>query len=290
MNALQVMMGAGRASAGGGGGDETVVSSLSFFSDWRTATGATENAFSDGGKWDDCNFDVGDDRMQVIDTTGHGFPAAISRCLLIHCRDTDGEYSQVERTPGAWSLPEVGGAILFRVYFKHSFDCANQSGDLDFHPYQPTAGSCANNSNTRFRGTVGTFELRNWPTGHAWEVTLDKDTVYRYEERYVRVSANTWTLSCRIADATETIVFDNDDFVCVEHGGAHTLATPGQTNNVSDTCIVRRQINWQGSIGNGAGNDDDDLNQMKWAAFAVASVDSSEADRWIGAYPHPDEE
>ena len=268
-------------------GGEAVVSSLAFFSDWRTALGTTLSALSDGGKWNDLNFDETDDRMEVISATGHGFPAAINRVLRIHCRDTDGEYSAVERTPGAWALPPIGGAILFRVYFRHSFIAPGS--DKDFHPYQPTAGACANESNTRFRGTSPTFVLRNWAS-HMWEVTLNQDTVYRYEERYVRVSANTWRISCRIADAAENIVRQNSDFSCVLHGGAHTLASGTQTDQVSDTCIVRRQINWQGGNGAGSGNDDDNANQMKWGAFAVASVDASEADRWIGPYPHPNED
>lgn len=270
-----------------GGGGEEVVSALNFFSDWRTAEGQTAEAISDGSKWNDNQFNGIDNRIAAISASGHGFPPTMNRVLRIHHRENDGEYSQVERNPVA-SLPAVGGAILFRVYFRHSFVCAGE--DKNYHPYQATAGTCAFHSNTRFRAEGPTFPMHCATFDHDWQITLDHDTTYRYEEKYVRAGVDSWFVHCRVARASDEVVIRTDaDFSCTTGHGTHTLAD-GLTSEVADTCIVRKQINWQGSDpGSGQGNDDDNNNQMKWGGFACAVVGAGEVDRWIGTYPHPDE-
>jgi hypothetical protein len=243
---------------------------LVFVSDWRTATGNTQAAVSDGGKWDD--YFTGTTRQMIIAATGLDFPSGMANVFRMRCRETtDTQYSICQKFNG-WPLPSVGGSIYRRVYFRNTL----VGSGISFHPYEPQPGACATESNTTFGGG-DPFDLELRDNDHRWAITLPKHQTYRYEERYRRTGPNRWIIEARIYNSANVLIRTNADFRCTVHTSpGHTLANALECQ-VSDSCIVHHSIGWQGGGGN-RGSDNENQNSIYWGGYAVSLAD------WIGPY------
>ncbi len=242
---------------------------LVFVSDWRTAVGMGVDAVRDGGKWNDSFVNV--TRMMVIAATGLDFPGGMANVLRMRCRESESQYSILQKFNG-WPLPPVGGSIYRRVYIKHTL----HGTSISFHPYEPSPGACAFESNTTITGTDPfLFELRD--SDHRWQISLPRGATYRYEERYRRVGASQWVTEARIYNSANVLIRTNADFRCSVHGNFDHSLADGLTNRMDDGCMVNHSIGWQGGGGN-RGSDDENNNSIYWGGYAVSLSD------WCGPY------
>ncbi len=242
--------------------------SLAFASDWSTATGNTATALGDGGQWND--YHTGTTRVSIIPAAGLGFPSDMSNVVQGRYRESETPYWIIQKFDG-WSLPNVGGSLYRRLYFRH--DLAGTS--TSFHPVEPQPGSCAFENNWTMTGlNPYTFQIRS--SDHRWEVRLNRGVTYRVEEQYERTGTNTWIMHARVYDAAGNLVKSDADFQCMSGHGNHTMADR-PTSTMAASCMVHQSIGWQGGGGN-RGSDDENNNRIYYGGFAVSQAG------WVGPY------
>lgn len=295
------------ATFGQGGGEEGIVSALTFWSDWRTATGSTAPAITDGSKWTGdptLGNTTGGTRVSIIAASGLDFPVGMTNVVQGRYRNSTAAESPtfwVIGVESGWALPAVGGMLIKRNHFRHTLIGSHSStSGTTFHCVEPASGSCAdegewvvnsadhNGSAHPATDADTTFLFRFKTKSHNWNTVLDKHETYRVEERWTREATNTWKTELRIYNSANVLVKDDGDFTTV---GGLTLATQSateKTTTTSATCLTHQNINWQGSDGNGRGSDDEDNNRIYYGGYAI-HVSDTFADEWIGAYPHADE-
>ncbi len=242
--------------------------SLVFASDWSTATGNSANALNDGGQWNDSH--TGTTRLSIIPAAGLGFPSDMTNVVQGRYRESETPYWIIQKFDG-WALPNVGGSLYRRLYFRH--DLAGTS--TSFHPVEPQPGSCAFENNWTMTGlNPYTFQLRS--SEHRWEVRLNRGVTYRVEEQFERTGTNTWIMHARVYDEANNLVKSDADFQCMSGHGNHTMADR-PTSTMAASCLVHQSIGWQGGGGN-RGSDDENNNRIYYGGFAVSHAG------WIGPY------
>ncbi len=235
---------AGLACHAGASSAERRRGNLEFASDWRTTTGNSKRAISDGDRWDVVS--SGTSRVEVIPAAGLDFPPGMRNVLAGRYRNTDSRYWIVQKTDG-WNLPLIGGVMCKRLYFRHT---VVGSSAITYHPVEPAVGPCAfegewviNSQPTSF------FGFRRQATGGKRHST--RGQTYRVEERWERTGAQTWVLHMRVYDSAGTLIRQDADFNCtVGHGAAHSLASTGPAainTTLNAECLRSQHIGWQGS-------------------------------------------
>jgi hypothetical protein len=224
-------------TAPGGGGSGQVL----FFSDWRTRTGNTDSAISDGGKWNWMSDGAGQN-SSIIDAPAGFSTHKVLRVLTNGYRD--GWLAPTVTTLG--QIP-VGSTRNYR--WEHAFHepALNDAGQ---HPIQD--GGSASSSNW-YLSTVnggGNLQAGQWALewgfwGNAdWNraefvlgaregqwTPLQKGAVYRIELQIVRISSSQFRFHSWIHNASGNLLYDDDDFR--SRDGATTLAqNPLQTLNI----------------------------------------------------------
>lgn len=282
-----------------------------FFSDWRTATGNSANAFSDGGKW----------TVEGNGTFGAGGISAV-RVTATDSRDypTTNYLRQNNQSGGAGQVNEwaelgfdaadniiptsavdaAGDTLGLRFYV--NFRVPNTfTADCDFHGvYFTTAvnggsgwppgamglqwypscdiGTPANQWTATITGYSGSS-----PDHYACEVGgndvfLDLNTTYRFETLWIRTGTNTYTLRKRIYNQAGTLLCDTNNFT------SDWFGPPG--TNLSSVTFNTSSFGGAGSgamrgfkIGvNGGATMTAGSIYAEWAAVAICNS-------WCGAYP-----
>jgi len=251
---------------------------LAFASDWHTATGNTTNAATDGGKWPE-NYNVSSDRVTVVSASGLSFPAGMANVLAIRYSTSDSLFCGVAIQNG-WQLPAVGGVLCRRLYFRHTIDGTDSS---THHPVECYPGNCAYaaewvvNKGPTFQLQIATLnDGTDFNNGHRWEVTLNRDTTYRVEERYERTATGTWKLHLRIYDSSNTLIKQDADFNCAVHG-THTLASQPNILTPNPDCLRDIMIQNQG-VGDTRGSNNTATNRIYYGGMAISLAD------WCGPY------
>lgn len=218
-----------------------------FQSDWRTQTGNSEAAISDGGKWNSMSAGASSNGS-IIDA-----PAGFSthKVLRVQSNGTrDGWLA-----PTVTTLGEIPIGTTRNYRWEHAFH-EPPLADAGQHPIQD--GGSASSSNW-YLSTVnggGNLGSANWALewgfwgNPTWEtnefvlgardgqwIPLQKGRVYRLEIQIVRVSASQFRFHSWIHDSSNTLLYDDDDFH--SRDGATSLASnplhrfniPGNSTN-----------------------------------------------------------
>jgi hypothetical protein len=254
---------------------------LAWFSDWRTATGTSQNALYDGSKWSGqlCMHDV----AAIVAADGLDFPTTnvfrsdyvgLGNCLMIQARDR-------------WLAPQVGEYLFVRLYYRNAMpDGAVVGNPHPIHIGTGTNGQAytvvmnftgPNNGVSRMR--VNLPGAQQWPDAF-WSYPFNTHETYRIEFRLHRVTQTTARLDLRVYDSANNLVGDNDDFHNGETGAnSRTLTESDPTLTVDDHSFTLLEL------GNNdpAGADDGDDWFVYWGAAAV--VVSDDAAAWPGPYP-----
>lgn len=264
----------------GGGNPEGVL----FDSDWATATGTTVNALGDGGLWTDVN---PDGMLEVVATTGLGFPAGMANCLKVRLV-TGGNSGEVTAV-GVWNVPAIGEKLFYRIYFRN--DVANEQGDqlVSFHPWELNSGLAAFayewSTNALANGTCQ-CRFRFEDTGDGvephWqrvvpenpEEMINKFEVYRLELMLERTDTNLWIAEPRVYNDANELLYDKNNMY--NDNGSETLtaflARGGRF--IIDPQYMDEML--VGSSGGAWSFTEDQF--IYWGGFMIRSDD------WCGAY------
>ena len=251
-----------------------------FESDWSTARGTTTNALGDGGKWPDV---TADGMLEVVATTGLGFPATMANCLKV--RLPNGGESADVRVAGAWAVPQIGEKLFYRMYFRN--DIANDQGNqsVSFHPWEFNAGEAAFHfeftTDSRANGTCW-CRFRFEQMGDPWdrvvpgspEILINKFETYRLEMMFERTGTNQWLVEIRIYDDSDALIYDPSNMY--NKNGSQTLAA---YNAAGGRFTMNAEYTDEMLVGSSGGMWNFTADQfIYWAGFMVRS------DNWCGAY------
>ncbi|HWO89532.1 MAG TPA: hypothetical protein VNL98_10320, partial [Gemmatimonadales bacterium] len=251
---------------------------LVFASDWRAATGSTVAAVGDGGKWDVVNLSALDVVVNAAAQGLTGWPST-NALRLEYNTPSSGAHGVTKAIASAWSAPNVGETLYFRYYVWVGLSgvdsgCSN-------HPIQHAPGAGSQPLWVKFEQFSGnsfvyTLEPQNAQNHyHRWQVNLTRNTTYRLEYKVTRTGSETFDLSARVYDGNNTLLFDDDDFLCNQFGhNNHKLNSVETAFDVAAANVARlggMMIVDQGCL-NRPGE------YICYGAFAVSQVD------WCGEY------
>lgn len=234
----------GKSEAAGGGG------TLAWWSDWRNATGFTDAALLDGGKWTGY---VGDPDFQaqekpnrewsrVMSASGLGFPAGMTNVWeydIPDYRDPDPQPGIQPRVAGQWTMPAVGEYQYYRYYIRCDFPAGHNPADQHFFHIGDDAGAASYESTFWLNGieggsppgsvgSSGEYRIQfmpNWQstatTDTAWyNIYLTTTQVYRVEMRAYRPTTNEVRYTMRIYDSSNNLRDASPSQVWFEYYGA----------------------------------------------------------------------
>ncbi len=213
-----------------------VASPIIWFSDWRHATGTSEDALLDGAsgsrKWDE---DGGNDPalIEVISAAGLGFPAGMTNVLRIENAVGSGEDHMLHKTltHTDWTVPANGESVWHRLYIHNA---VSDGFSLGFsHQWQSFNDGTRSDwgvNMVNFAGNAGKWELYYqdvcqdgelyglWDEGGS-DRQLDKDVTYRFEWQLTKdsnsasgCSADNMTLNVRLYNLAGTLLYGNSEF------------------------------------------------------------------------------
>jgi len=260
---------------------------LAWASDWHTATGTSNAAKNDGGKWD-LSVDGGGptNRLEVVSATGLDFPSGMANVLKVLNRFTNwqNDYWNVLVQNG-WQLPAIGGSITFRLYFRYNIG-AGTGGD-HLHAVQTgPPGNCPYTAELLFgRATATTFDFSLATYGgtssgggnaHEWQLNfpLNREVTYRIEEQYIRQGTNTWKAHARLYDSSNNLIASDANFADTYGSGTNLATYSGNITSGTD-CFRNKMIGFPNQNG---GSDDAAHQHIYYGGFAVS------LNGWIGPY------
>jgi hypothetical protein len=262
-------------------------SRLAWFSDWRTALGASQAARYDGTRWNGqlCSAPV----LEVVPTGSLGFPTP--NALRARYR-RPGECQMVQVT-NRWAAPPVGGALFVRFYVRNDLPDGSPVGNP--HPLHlgraGTPGApyalwfnFGSPSGGRARMVLQLGGGPPYPD-RFWSFPFEASRAYRVEVRVRRISATTATPDLRVYDATGALVGQSADWDNAEQGPSRrTLTQSAPIFPVTDESFTLLEV------GN---NDPGGLLETPTDRFvsfaAVAVVVSTDPEAWPGPWPQGDE-
>lgn len=253
-----------------------------WFSDWRTATGRTEDALRDGGKWTDqlCAAPV----LEVVNAAGLGFPTANA---LRVSYENPGECLMVQTTD-QWPAPEAGEYLFFRTYLRIEIPDGEMLGfPHPIHLGRPAAPDAAYSTWFNFNAPsagVSPFVLQlgggpQWPdTGWQWGFAVGE--TYRLELRVFRETESTARVDIRVHDGSGALVAESPDWHNGETGpNERNLADSAPTFPVEDASFRLLELGNNDPLGLLAGAE-------RYLYFGgTAIVLSPDHDDWPGPYP-----
>lgn len=273
----------GAGGAGGSGGGSSA--QLAWFSDWRTATGTSQQALYDGTKWTSqlCSANV----ASVVPAMGLGFPTQ-NVFRFEYTNDMECLMVQVE---DRWPAPAVGQYLFVRAYWRNAVPDGQTLGLP--HPIHigRGMGGAAYATWMNFTAPSGgssdmVLQLGGGPPfpDMYWSFAFATNRTYRIEWRLHRETASTARVSLRVYDDTGALIGENADWSNRENGAnARTLAQSNPAMPVNDASFRLLEVGCNGPAGLAAGTG-------RYAYFGgLAVAVSSSADGWIGPYPAPAE-
>jgi hypothetical protein len=202
---------------GGGGGGGAPPSDVLFFTDWRTATGNSNAAVTDGGKWNIVS-NGSTETMNVIPSTGLDFPST-NVFQMIATERWQG-FGIVRKT--GIPVPAVGESRYYRWYIRMMQ--VDNLADEQTHPIQD--GNAASDTNWMFvvyngGGATGVprgqWQPQFWSEGTGgnnarwYGPFLTKNQTYRVELQIHRIGSSTYRMHVRIYNRAGTLIASDAD-------------------------------------------------------------------------------
>jgi len=249
-----------------------------WFADWRTQTGVSDAALSDGGKFNDqlCNSDV----LSVVPADGLAFPTT----NVLRVEYAQPSACQMRRARELWRTVEVGETMFWRVYYRNAVPDGRTLGFP--HPIHIGEGNPYSMWVNFFAPSAGsssmTLQLDGshvWPD-RDWSYGFTTNETYRLELRMQRVTATTGKASVRVYDSANSLVAGPADWTNGETGpNLRSLSDSDPTVTVSDATFRLLDIGNNDPGGLVAGADQ----VIYFGGLAVAI--GTDPDMWIGPYP-----
>ncbi len=267
-----------------------------FHSDWSSGTGSTDAVIRDNGKavpwssrWG------GNGSLSVVAAGGLGFPATMTNVLRVQHYQQDFDWVMASNL---WTVPAVGSSIYFRVYLRNTVGDNVDAGSsyASTHPVESegnpngiSGGYYAMHYGSYSDGTFpfylnvnnANYPLNGWTPGAPTSThggrnydpaTLVKNTTYRLEWKYTRVSTGHYDLDMRIYGSDDkTLLFDRSN-IFAWGGSRQTLATNGTNLPIDDAHITELRIGINGGFATPSPQ------FVYWGGFAVCASD------WCGPY------
>jgi hypothetical protein len=224
-----------------------------FYSDWSTATGATDAALRDTGKvvpWPHLGNESG--ILSVVASTGLGFPAGMTNVMRVQLGPGTVGGAAVSIVPADAIIPT--GTTYYRFYLLNAVSDAEgdkSSAINSVHYIESNTGSpqpwtwclASKNDGTfplQFQSIAtgaGSFLLGGKSYGSPiWtDFFLTKNSPYRIEWALTRTAADTHTLDIRIYNAAGALVYDKDNIYKAQ--AETTLATAGVDLPLTDATL-----------------------------------------------------
>lgn len=196
------------------------------FLDWRTATGSTTNAVTDGGKVIDLNNGT-NGKLNVVTAASIGWDDITgldNACALSFNPGVGlsvGGYTYPGFSATAWLTGIAVGAYQWRRwYFENAIpDGSNIGGNGGDHGLQTNVGGIQWYS----RINVGASGVFNWDLGSGtpettYRASLNKNERYRASVLFTRLTTTTFLCEPYVYDSTGALVKEPDDFVNASNG------------------------------------------------------------------------
>jgi hypothetical protein len=197
---------------------------LVFHSDWGTSTGTSDDALTDGGRWDDAAFAT--QQIDVVDAATYAPGAPTVNVYRVRNRapvNGGTTYSWVEKA-GLWVDPQIGESRYWRVYLYNATNDDQgdlSDGDASYHPLEYGSAGAGEFNLIFSTRNDGTFSFKfaplmaEWPksrwipsSGMNAQAFPGKFRWYRIEWSLTKTATNTFTMHARMfsraPDGTET--------------------------------------------------------------------------------------
>jgi len=269
--------------AGTGSGDAAADAAVStrelvWFADWRTQTGASDPALSDGGKFNDqlCNSNV----LSVVPAADLSFPTT----NVLRVEYAQPSACQMRRARDLWRTVAVGETMFWRVYYRNAVPDGRTLGFP--HPLHLGEGNPYTMWVNFFAPSAGSSSMtlqvdgsHVWPD-RGWSYGFVTNQTYRLELRLQRVTTTTGKASVRVYDSSGLLVAAPSEWTNGETGpNLRSLADSDPTVMVSDASFRLLDIGNNDPGGLVAGADQ----VIYFGGLAVAI--GTDPEMWIGAYP-----
>lgn len=200
-----------------------------FYSDWSTELGTSDNATTDGDKWE---FGPGGP-LEVVPSTGLNFPSA--NCLAVTI-DSEPDVGQLQDRDTPFQA--IGTTRVYRFNTRVSIGDDVAVNDTETHPHQEGAAAGSYNfalhvyhdvppgqgaagdgkwmPQFRVNASINGFTNSRWggdsgqPLLGPW---LDKNVTYRIEIAIARLDSTTFNMHVRIFNSSGALLYDDEDFL-----------------------------------------------------------------------------
>lgn len=275
-------------------------STLDWFSDWRNATGNTDAAFLDGGKWTGYISTPVRSLASVIPASGLGFPSQMTNVWRYEIPNSP-EACQ-PRVAGQWTMPAVGEYQYYRHYIRCDFPETHNPADQHYFHIGSDTGAAVYESTYWLNGVEGGVgggvlngEYRiqfmpNWqnttyPDTAWYNIYLTTTNVYRLELRVFRETTNNLRYTSRVYDSAGNLrdTAGRDQQVWFEYyGGQGWTDLPDFVVQTVDPATTLEIIE-VGYNGSGPTGSFTPTPYVYMGGLAVRV--SASANDWIGPYP-----
>lgn len=186
----------------------------SFQSDWSTATGTTENAYLDGGKWD---VHIGQGPEVIANPGNLGFPATMANLYKANALAVNSGANMLH--VDGITLPATPCQRWYRIYFRPVKPA--DTADLNDHMVQDGGASSSLNWAINFNQLNDTEWQTSVDAGKEWRFVertnpartrLIVPHTYRLEIMIDHLDDTTFIEHVRIYDESNVLVRSDDDF------------------------------------------------------------------------------
>lgn len=265
---------------------------LALSSDWSTATGSTDAALTDGGRWNasgQCMLDGENRVLRVVPGAPLGWTRT-PNVLRVSLHDVPpspgcGQVEWIDRLPastthwGRFYYANDERAMISSHNFSQNFGVGDP-GPIQWVFFNRHGFADGWEMLLRGRHVGGTYPFNEWHLQHsanmANRVRLPHHVWYRYEWMVEYVAANRIRIHPRVYDLAGTLLYDGDDFYQQDTPamGVHTLTSwyaAGNSFAVGDVDLARNV-----GIGNEGRQPGSATGHWYIAEFAISTAG------WIG--------
>lgn len=261
-------------------------SALDFESRWDHATGTSEAAITNDGQWTGSN--IGEN-VEVVTGASAGFPTGSGNALRI---DYQGTTARTIAVTNQWAMPSVGQYISRRIIMRNDHT-GSMYPAATHHPVWISNGvnACSNFAHEWFfyrvdgEPTKYLFEVATLSNGtdlplYRWRCTtqFDVGTVYQVEERWLRVTSETYNLDIRVWNAAgNTLLYDSTDFTDNFNSAGLLSQIPAPSILMPSTCGSGTQLRNLQFIDQGV-----DFGAASYIYYGAVGIRISDAGFWVG--------